>query len=206
MDNPTAPPDVAELYAAAGIEPGTAIRAAADHIAHLIAENKRLADEIARQTLLAGMTIDRGATQIDVVPTREVVINWVLAARDMLGDAVNYIETVAALPPSVEFGIGTAGERFVVIIQRAGRLSPHQARLRAEHARDQILDTLRARADQEDGTAAALQADADADPTVRAIHRTDAATHTATATWIRRLLDEVRPSNHPRASDQYDGS
>lgn len=96
------------------------------------------------------MSIDQGAVQIDVIPTREVVIAWILAARDLLGDAENYSET------PVEIGIGTAGERYVVTVQRPGKLTPHEARRQAEAERDRIRDAVLALADEQDKAAADL--------------------------------------------------
>lgn len=163
MDNPTNPADLVALYEAAGIERSLSTEEAAERLADLVAENKRLSEAVERQTLLSKMSIDEGALQIDVVPPREVVINQVLAARAMLGDAENYSETPVELPPSVEMGIGTAGERYVVIVQRPGKLTPHQARRQAEAERDEIRDAVQALADEQDQAAADLLARATTD-------------------------------------------
>lgn len=159
MDNDVAnSADITALYKAAGIDPRLSIEEAAEHLAHLGAENKRLADAVERQTLLSTMSIDQGALNIEVIPPREVVIHWVLAARNLLGTAENYSETPVELPPSVEMGIGTAGERYVVTVQRPGRLTPHEARRRAETERAQIRDAVLALADEQDQAAADLRA------------------------------------------------
>lgn len=155
MDNVVNSADLAALYEAAGIDPNLSAEEAAEHLAHLVAENKRLAAAVDRQTLLSKMSIDQGALEIDVVPPREVVIGWVLAARDLLGDAENYSETPVELPPSVEMSIGTAGERYVVTVQRPGRLTPHEARRQAETERDRIRDAVLALAGEQDQETAA---------------------------------------------------
>lgn len=156
MNDRTGSADLAVIYQAAGIEPRLSIGEAAEYLADLVAENKSLTAAVERQTQLTKMSINEGALEIDVIPPREVVINHVLAARAMLGDAQNYSETPVELPPSAEFGIGTAGERYVVIVQRPGKLTPHQARLRAEAKYERIRDAVLALADEQGQVAANL--------------------------------------------------
>jgi hypothetical protein len=77
----------------------------------------------------------RGGMHMDIAAARELTATYVAAARAMLGDAENYSET------PVEFEVGLAGEteRYVLIVQRAGKLTPHQARRNAETERDTAL-------------------------------------------------------------------
>jgi hypothetical protein len=70
----------------------------------------------------------RNGAHMDLEPAREIVAAWVAAARTILGDATNYTET----PVEMEVGVAESPERFVFILQRAGKLTPHQARLQAE--------------------------------------------------------------------------
>ena len=183
-------PDIATLYEAAGIEPHLSTDEAATRLASLVAENTRLSAEIDRQTRLISMSVDQGAMQIDVVPTREVVINWVLAARDMLGDAANYAETTATLPASVELGIGTAGERYTVTIQRQGKLTPHQARLQAENAHDRLRAAVLDLADEQEAAASEITAAAESSVDVATARTTMSQARAALATKLRAIATQ----------------
>lgn len=77
----------------------------------------------------------RNGMAMEIEPAREMVAHWVGAARAMLGDAPNYSEN----PIEMEVKVGESPERFVFILQRAGKLTPHQARLKAE-ARVAVLE------------------------------------------------------------------
>lgn len=90
------------------------------------------AETLTRQTMLRGLTVDEGAALLDLQPSRELLIAWVLAARELLGDAPNYAEAVVHVP-AVSMEIGAAAEeRYVLTVQRAGHLTPHAARKQAE--------------------------------------------------------------------------
>lgn len=96
---------------------------------------------VADQTALKGMTVDEGALVLELGPPRELVIAWVDAARKMLGGAENYSETRIDFPTeAVSMEVGAAGEseRYVFTVQRAGRLTPHEARQRAEAEVEQL--------------------------------------------------------------------
>jgi hypothetical protein len=220
MNEPTSAPareqvdadGVAVLYEAAGIAPGTSIQDAATQLAALVADNERLADEavdaVTRQAQLLGMTVEQGAMQLAVVPPREIVIQWVLAARHMLGPAENYTETPIELPASVELEIGAAGEpeRYLVTVQRVGKLSPHQARRRAEDERDQLRVALREWADKQDQAAAELLAEPPDTSTDQAlaVREAVAATCFAVAGRLRCLADQDR--TRPAASGGGSGA
>jgi hypothetical protein len=74
----------------------------------------------------------RNGAAMELIPARETAAAMVAAARGLLGDAENYSET------TVEWDIGLAGEtdRYTIVIQRVGKVTPHQARRRAEAERD----------------------------------------------------------------------
>lgn len=93
-----------------------------------------------------------GVLTMELEAAREFTKRLVAAARGMLGEAVNYSETrvdflppeadagVADPPGSAEWTVGLAGERdrYVIRIQRAGRVTPHEARAAAEADRDRL--------------------------------------------------------------------
>ncbi|MFD8577182.1 hypothetical protein ACFV1H_17855 [Streptomyces virginiae] len=83
------------------------------------------------ETGLKSMDFRNGAT-MDLEPARDMVAQWVGAARTMLGDAPNYSET----PIEMIVKVAEAPERFAFILQRVGKLTPHEARQQAEAERD----------------------------------------------------------------------
>ncbi|MGW2582964.1 hypothetical protein ACWCYZ_16785 [Streptomyces virginiae] len=83
------------------------------------------------ETGLKSMDFRNGAT-MDLEPARDMVAQWVGAARAMLGDAPNYSET----PIEMIVKVAEAPERFAFILQRVGKLTPHEARQQAEAERD----------------------------------------------------------------------
>jgi hypothetical protein len=70
---------------------------------------------------------------MEIEPAREMVAQWVGAARAMLGDAPNYSET----PIEMEVKVAESPERFAFVLQRVGKLTPHQARQQAEQRAEQ---------------------------------------------------------------------
>ncbi|HET6285752.1 MAG TPA: hypothetical protein VFG15_03240 [Amycolatopsis sp.] len=193
MNKPAKSADLVALYKAAEIDPRLSTEEAAEHLAQLVAERQRLTDAVERQTLLSHLSIDQGAMKIDVVPPREVIINQVLAARALLDDAENYSETPVELPPSVEMDIGTAGERYVVIIQRPGKLTPHQARRLAEAERNRISCAVLALADEQDSAAAKLLAlpTIGVSDIVVAVRQAESSVRSALAARLRDLADQT---------------
>jgi hypothetical protein len=95
----------------------------------------RLGAHLVQETRLKSMDFRNGAV-MDIIPAREAVAGWVGAARAMLGDAPNYTETV------MEFSIPEDPQRYAFTVQKVGKLTPHQARLRAETERDRALADL----------------------------------------------------------------
>lgn len=68
-------------------------------------------------------------------PARDMVAQWVGAARAMLGDAPNCTET----PVEMVVKVGEAPERFAFTLQRVGKVTPHEARQAAEKALADVL-------------------------------------------------------------------
>lgn len=97
------------------------------------------ADELADQTMLKGLTVKDGGVNLELVPPREIAAVWAHCAIGMLGDAPNYTETEVTMP-SVSMEISPAGtyERYALIVQRVGKLTPHEARQQAERERDEL--------------------------------------------------------------------
>lgn len=114
---------------------------------------RRLAAKLIADTGIRAMDFRHGVS-MDLEPARDAVALWVGIARGMLNDGPNYSETRVDFgledPPGVEMTVGLAGgpERFVFRLQRAGRLTPHEARCQAEE-----------RASQEARRAAVLEAE-----------------------------------------------
>jgi hypothetical protein len=79
------------------------------------------------ETGLKSMDFRNGMT-MEIEPARDMVAQWVGAARGMLGDAPNYTET----PLEMVVKVGESPESFAFTLQRVGKITPHQARQRAE--------------------------------------------------------------------------
>lgn len=100
--------------------------------------HREAADALVNQAKFKSMSVEEGAAVLNLESPREIVIAWVWAARAMLGDAPNYSETRIDFP-SASMEVKAAGEveRYVFTVQRAGRVTPHEARLAAEAERDE---------------------------------------------------------------------
>lgn len=86
---------------------------------------RRLSDKLISETYLKSMDFRNGAN-MDIRPARALVAQWVGAARTLLEGAENYSET------RVDFGIPEDPQRYSFVVQKAGKLTPHEARRRAE--------------------------------------------------------------------------
>ncbi|MEV1245129.1 hypothetical protein [Nonomuraea sp. NPDC049750] len=106
------------------------------------------AESLADRTLLKGLSVKDGAVNLDLIPPREIAAVWVRCAVGMLGDAPNYTETEVKMP-SVSMEISPAGtlDRYALIVQRVGKLTPHEARQAAEAERDAWRELVRELAD-----------------------------------------------------------
>jgi len=127
-------------------------------LAALAAENLALVEgRLVDTALFHGLSVDPdGRAYLAIEPARELLTRMVGACRGLLGSAPNYCEmrvdwdSGKADPPGVELSLSRAGEgeRFLVRIQRAGQLTPHEARVAAEaraEAAEAALADLRAR-------------------------------------------------------------
>lgn len=99
----------------------------------LVGRDQEAAQALADQTLMRDLTVKDGAVNLDLIPPREIAAIWVHCAVGMLGDAPNYSETPVDMP-QVSMEISPAGsvERYALIVQRVGKLTPHEARQQAE--------------------------------------------------------------------------
>lgn len=97
------------------------------------------AEALADKTLMRGLTVEDGAVNLDLIPPREIAAIWVHCAVGMLGDAPNYTETEVKMP-SVSMEVSPAGsyDRYALIVQRVGKLTPHEARQQAEARAERI--------------------------------------------------------------------
>lgn len=104
----------------------------------------RMAQHYVDDTHLRSMDFRNGAV-MKLKPAQDMAALWVAAAKTMLGDAENYSETEVGLP-SVSMDVKLAGEfeMFTLTVQRARKITPHEARLRAEEQRTEARDLARA--------------------------------------------------------------
>lgn len=122
-----------------------AARAEADELrAELERRIDTEAEALADQTLMRGLSVKDGAVNLDLIPPREIAAVWVHCAVGMLGDAENYSETRVDMP-KVSMEISPAGtlDRYALIVQRVGKLTPHEARQAAEAERDTWRELVR---------------------------------------------------------------
>ncbi|TDD31658.1 hypothetical protein E1287_25700 [Actinomadura sp. KC06] len=92
----------------------------------------QMAERLLDDTRMRALQIRDGTAELEVEPARELAAIWVGVARTMLAGGENYSET------PVEFEVGLAGERerYALIVQRVGKVTPHQARKAAEERAD----------------------------------------------------------------------
>ncbi|TDD54566.1 hypothetical protein E1286_05080 [Nonomuraea terrae] len=92
----------------------------------------RMTEHFVNETKVRSMDFRNGMS-MDLEPARELAAVWVGCARGMLGDAPNYTET------KVTYTVSLAGEveEYAFTLQRVGKLTPHEARQRAERERDE---------------------------------------------------------------------
>lgn len=90
----------------------------------------RLGEQFIADTKLRAMDFTNGA-HMEMEPAREVAALWVGAARGLLENAENYSEI------SMEFKAGGDYQRYAFTCQKVGKLTPHEARRKAEAERDE---------------------------------------------------------------------
>jgi hypothetical protein len=118
--------------------PDSDIEEVADAVLAVLDEEalNRLAQQYVEQSRLRSLGAKDGKAALDVIPAQEAIAGWCLAARGMLDGhgAENYTET------SMEFPDRPRGERYVFILQRVGKLTPHEARRKAEAEADRLRE------------------------------------------------------------------
>jgi hypothetical protein len=98
----------------------------------------RMAEQFVAESRMRALEIRDGKVHLDALPAREIVAQWIGAARTMIGDAENYIE--------MDVTLAGTGEGYTFHLSRRDGLTPHQARKRAEAERDELraeVDRLR---------------------------------------------------------------
>lgn len=95
-----------------------------------------------------------GTMTMDLEPAREMVAMWVGACRGLIGIGPNYSETVltdrvdhlANRGNKVEMGVKVAEstDKYIITVQRDAfdAVTPHEARVRAEKQRDDLVKTV----------------------------------------------------------------
>lgn len=100
---------------------------------------EKYATDMAERARIWSMEIRGGTFNLSLEDAQEMCAAYVATARTMLGDAENYSETRVDFPKgNAELEVKLAGEldRYVLTVQRAGKLTPHEARVKAEEERD----------------------------------------------------------------------
>jgi hypothetical protein len=92
---------------------------------------RALCAEHIKNTMIRSMDFRNGA-HLELQPARDMIAYWVGAARVLLDGAENYSETTC------EFGIPEDAQRYSFVVQKAGKLTPHEARRKAEAERDEL--------------------------------------------------------------------
>ncbi|WP_330173028.1 hypothetical protein OG875_05115 [Streptomyces sp. NBC_01498] len=114
-------------------DPSTVLRPMIEIVLEEAAAQQWVEKQIA-ETGLKSMDFRNGMS-MDLEPARDMVAQWVGAARAMLGDAPNYTET----PVEMVVKVGESPERYAFTLQRVGKITPHQARQKAEADLDTML-------------------------------------------------------------------
>ena len=94
---------------------------------------RALCAEHIRNTMLRSMDFRNGAS-LELEPARDMIAYWVGAARALLEGAENYSETTLEW----DFKIPEDTQRYSFVVQKVGKLTPHEARRKAEAERDEL--------------------------------------------------------------------
>jgi hypothetical protein len=100
----------------------------------------RMADALMQDVRVRSMEIRNGTFEMDLDGAREMAAMYVGMARTMLCGAENYSST--RIIHTVK--IAESPEEYELIVQRVGKLTPHEARKRAEAERDEAREALTA--------------------------------------------------------------
>lgn len=106
---------------------------------------EKYANDLADQARIKSLEIRGGSFDMSLADARELTAAYVASARAMLGDAPNYSETRVDFPiEHVDLEVMLVGEteRYVLTVQRAGKVTPHEARVAAEKERDRARELL----------------------------------------------------------------
>ena len=91
----------------------------------------RMAEQFVAESRIRALEVRDGKVCLDAYPAREIVAMWIGSARTMIGDAENYIE--------MDVQLADTGEGYTFHLSRKGKLTPREARKRAEEERDKAL-------------------------------------------------------------------
>lgn len=97
----------------------------------------RMAERLVAETNMRAMDFRNGMS-MEIEPARALAANFVGCARAMLGDAENYSET----PVEMTTHLAGQPERFTFVVQRVGKLTPHEARMLEKERADRAEDDL----------------------------------------------------------------
>jgi hypothetical protein len=114
---------------------GPKAAAAVDAVLAVIDEEtvRALCAEHIKNTMIRSMDFRNGAN-LEFETARDLVPYWVAAARPLLDGAENYSETTV----ETTFSISEDPQRYSFVVQKAGKLTPHEARRQAEAERDRL--------------------------------------------------------------------
>ncbi|ACU71837.1 hypothetical protein Caci_2928 [Catenulispora acidiphila DSM 44928] len=104
---------------------------------------EKYATDMAERARIRSMEIRGGTFNLSLEDAQEMCAAYVATARTMLGDAENYSETRVDFPKEkCELEVKLAGEldQYVLTAQRAGKLTPHEARVKAEEEAEQLRE------------------------------------------------------------------
>jgi hypothetical protein len=100
----------------------------------------RMAGQLVAECRFRAMEIRDGRIVLEMSAAREIAAMWTGAARAMLENAENYSETAMTF---TDKGPGPH-RKYAFTVQKVGRLTPHQARQRAEARADRLAAASRA--------------------------------------------------------------
>lgn len=127
--------DTIRAVTLAMLQPVVTAEEVADAVLEVIDEEtvRALCAEHIKNTGIRSMEFRNGA-KMEFQAARDLAAYWVGASRALLEGAENYSET------TMTFGIPEdRPNRYSFVVQRVGKLTPHEARRKAEEERDEAL-------------------------------------------------------------------